>query len=154
MDPIQKRLEELGLTLPDIGQSAGDYVHARQIGDVVYLAGKGPLLADGTLPSGRVGAEFTLDEGYEFARLSGLSLIAALSQALDGQLDRVTGFGKVLGFVRGSDDFTAHPKVIDGCSELFTTIFGARGQHARSAVGVHTLPFGIPVEIEASVHVK
>jgi enamine deaminase RidA (YjgF/YER057c/UK114 family) len=102
---------------------------------------------------GKVGSDITVDEAYQHAREVGLILVAAMSDALGGDLDRVKDVVKVLGLVNATAEFGDHPKVINGCSDLFVEIFGERGRHARSAVGMGSLPNGIPVEIEAIVAV-
>jgi enamine deaminase RidA (YjgF/YER057c/UK114 family) len=150
---VAQRLQELGITLPTPGQPLGTYVHAKRIGNLLYLSGKGPLYADGTMPRGKLGAGMSIEDGYRHARQTGLILIAAMRDALDGDLDRVTDIVKVLGMVNAAPDFAEHPKVINGCSDLFVEVFGERGRHARSAVGMSSLPGGIPVEIEVIVAV-
>lgn len=150
---IAQRLQELGITLPTVGQPLGNYVDAKRVGNLLYLSGKGPLYPDGKMPSGRLGAGMSIEEGYRHARQVGLILIAAMRNALDGDLDRVADIVKVLGMVNAAPDFTEHPKVINGCSDLFVEVFGDRGRHARSAVGMGSLPGGIPVEIEVIVAV-
>ena len=142
------RLAELGLTLPKLPNPAGNYVHSKRVDDFLYLSGKGP----GSV-KGKLGSNLTVEDGYKHARTVGLILVAAMSNALDGNLDRVRDIVKVLGMVNATPEFTDHPKVINGCSDLFVEIFGERGQHARSAVGMSSLPNGIPVEIEVIVAV-
>jgi enamine deaminase RidA (YjgF/YER057c/UK114 family) len=151
---IERRLKELGITLPAVGPALGNYVHARRAGNLLYLSGKGPQNPDGSMPKGRLGAGVSVEEGYRHARQVGLVLIAAVSEALDGDLDRVEGVVKVLGMVNAAPDFEDHPKVINGCSDLFVEVFGERGRHARSAVGMSSLPAGIPVEIEVIVAIR
>jgi enamine deaminase RidA (YjgF/YER057c/UK114 family) len=151
---IGQRLDELGITLPEIGAPWGSYVHAKQVGNLLYLSGKQPPDRDGQTPRGKLGAGMSVDEGYRHARGVGLMLIAAMRDALGGDLDRVEDIVKVLGMVNAAPDFEDHPKVVNGCSDLFVEIFGERGRHARSAVGMASLPGGIPVEIEAIVAVK
>ncbi len=151
---IEGRLKELGIALPKVGAAMGTYVHAKRVGSLLYLSGKGPLYPDGKMPKGKLGAGMSVDEGYRHARQVGLVLIAAMKDALGGDLDRVTEVIKVLGMVNAAPDFEDHPKVINGCSDLFVEIFGERGRHARSAVGMSSLPAGIPVEIEVIVAVK
>jgi len=150
---IEQRLKELNITLPRVGSPLGNYVHARRAGNLLYLSGKGPENADGTMPRGKLGAGVSIDEGYRHARQIGLVLIAAIKDEL-GDLDRVEGIVKVLGMVNAAPDFEDHPKVVNGCSDLFVEIFGEAGRHARSAVGMSSLPAGIPVEIEVIVAVK
>ena len=139
------RLRELGLELPELPLPGGNYVHAVRTGGLLFLAGKGP----GAI-AGKVGRDFTVEEGYEAARRTGLTLLAAIANEL-GSLDRVTRIVKVVGFVNATPEFTDPPKVINGCSDLFVDVFGERGRHARTSVGVASLPNQIPVEIEAIV---
>ncbi|HKO07696.1 MAG TPA: RidA family protein [Alphaproteobacteria bacterium] len=150
---IETRLKELGIALPKVGSAMGTYVHAKRVGDLLYLSGKGPLYPDGKMPKGKLGAGMSVDEGYRHARQVGLVLIAAMKEALGGELDRVRDVIKVLGMVNAAPDFEDHPKVINGCSDLFVEVFGEHGRHARSAVGMSSLPAGIPVEIEVIVAV-
>jgi enamine deaminase RidA (YjgF/YER057c/UK114 family) len=152
---IEERPKELGLALPQIGKPLGNYVHAKRVGNLLYLSGKGPPDGpDGTMPRGKLGAGMSIEEGYRHARGVGLVLIAAIKDALGGDLDRVEDIVKVLGMVNATPDFEDHPKVINGCSDLLVEVFGERGRHARSAVGVSSLPGGIPVEIEIIVAVR
>jgi len=151
---IEQRLKELSIALPKVGSPLGNYVHAKRAGNLLYLSGKGPESADGTMPRGKLGAGVSVDEGYRHARQIGLVLIAAIKDALGGDLDRVEGIVKVLGMVNAAPNFEDHPKVVNGCSDLFVEVFGEAGRHARSAVGMSSLPAGIPVEIEVIVAVK
>ena len=144
---IESRLAELGLTLPPLPTPGGNYVHAVRTGALLFLSGKGPGKV-----AGKLGAEFTTEQGYQHARTVGLTLIAVMRDEL-GSLDRVTRIVKVLGMVNATPDFGEQPKVINGCSDLFVEVFGDRGRHARSAVGMGSLPNGIPVEIECIVEV-
>lgn len=149
---IEARLAELGITLPTVGPPMGTYVHAVQTGNLLYLAGKGPHTTDGAMPAGKVGADVSVEEAYRHARSVGLTLIAVLKETL-GDLDRVKQIVKVLGMVNAAPDFGEQPSVINGCSDLFVEVFGDAGKHARSAVGMGSLPKGITVEIEAIVEV-
>ena len=151
---VEQRLTELGITLPAVGGALGNYVHAKRVGNLLYLSGKGPQREDGSMPRGKLGAGVSVDEGYRHARQVGLVLIAAMKEALSGDLDRVEGIVKVLGMVNAAPDFEDHPRVVNGCSDLFVEVFGEAGRHARSAVGMSSLPAGIPVEIEVIVAVK
>jgi enamine deaminase RidA (YjgF/YER057c/UK114 family) len=152
---VEATLKAKNIVLPALGQPMGNYVHAKRVGNFLYLSGKGPgAPAGGAMPKGKLGAGMSVEEGYKHARSTGLMLIAAMKQALDGDLDRVTDVVKVLGMVNAAPDFHDHPKVINGCSDLFVEVFGERGRHARSAVGMGSLPNGIPVEIEVIVAVK
>jgi enamine deaminase RidA (YjgF/YER057c/UK114 family) len=151
---IEQRLQEKNIILPEIGAPLGNYVHAKRVGNLLYLSGKGPPDVDGRTPQGKLGAGMSIEDGYRHARGVGLVLIAVMREALGGDLDRVEDIVKVLGMVNAAPDFADHPKVVNGCSDLFVEIFGERGRHARSAVGMSSLPGGIPVEIEVIVAVK
>jgi enamine deaminase RidA (YjgF/YER057c/UK114 family) len=139
---IEKRLEELKITLPPLGAPAGNYVPCRRAGNLLFLSGRGPGAV-----AGKVGDTISLEQAYQHARTVGLSLIAVMKQEL-GDLDRVKGILKVLGMVNAAPTFGDHPKVINGCSDLLVEVFGDAGRHARSAVGMGSLPSQIPVEIE------
>lgn len=145
---IDARLAELGLELPPVPKPAGNYVHAVRTGNLLYLSGKGPGAS-----TGKVGSAVSTEEAYRHARQVGLTLISVMRAEL-GSLDRVTRIVKVLGMVNAEPDFGAQPAVINGCSDLFVEVFGERGQHARSAVGMGSLPGQITVEIEAIVEVS
>jgi len=149
----ERHLQELGIELPKATSPMANYVNAVRAGNLLFLAGKGPGLPGHPLPVGKVGRDFTKEQGYEFARQTGLSLIAAMKAEL-GDLDRVKRIVKVLGMVNATPEFGEQPEVINGCSDLFVTVFGERGKHARSAVGMGSLPRGIPVEIEVIVEVN
>src|ERR1700722_10888884 len=142
---IEQRLHELKLTLPSIGAPMGNYVPAKRAGNLLFLSGRGP----GAI-AGKVGDTISLEQAYQHARTVGLQLIAVMKQEL-GDLDRVKGIVKVLGMVNAGPGFGDHPKVINGCSDLFVEVFGEAGRHARSAVGMGSLPSQIPVEIEVFV---
>lgn len=150
---VEAHLRELGIELPPVPAPAGSYVHAVQTGNLLFLAGKGPRNLDGTAPVGKVGRDFTTQEAYQHARSVGLTLIAVLKETL-GDLDRVKRVAKVFGMVNAVPEFGEQPQVINGCSDLFIEVFGDKGRHARSAVGMGSLPNGIPVEIEAIIEVE
>lgn len=145
-----QRVAQLGITLPTPMEPAGLYVPAIRTDDLVFLSGAGPVRADGSLVTGKVGGDVDLDTARDAARLTGLQLLAVLAAEL-GTLDRVVGIVKVLGLVNCAPGFTGTPGVIDGCSQLFVDVFGAAGRSARSAIGVAELPMNICVEIEAVV---
>ncbi len=150
---IEERLKELGIALPPIPSPAGNYVQYVRSGNLVFLSGAGPHTADGKLPTGKVGGEISVEEAYQHARSVGLVQIAKLKDAL-GDLDKVSRIVKVLGMVNGVPDFGEQPKVMNGFSDLMVEVFGDKGRHARSAVGMGSLPFGITVEVEAIVEVE
>ena len=126
----------------------GTYVKWRQVGNTLYLAGNGPDVY------GKVGDDLTLEQGYQAARETGIETLAVLKAACGGDLSRIKQFVKVLGMVNSAPDFTDHPKVINGFSDLMVEVFGEPGKHARSAVGVAALPNNIAVEIEVIVELK
>src|ERR1044071_8913612 len=140
------KLISIEASLPPVPAAAGNYVHAVRTGNHLYLAGKGVLVA------GKVGQDFTKEQAYQFARETGLILLAVIKQEL-GTLRKVKRVVKVLGMVNATPDFGDHPYVINGCSDLFVEVFGDAGRHARSAVGMSSLPHGIPVEIEVIIEV-
>ena len=149
----ERRLQELGLTLPASPVPLANYVPWRIGGELLFLSGVGPRRADGSSITGTLGADVSVAEGYAAARLCGLNLLANMRGAL-GSLDRVDTVLKVLGMVRGVPDFGEHPEVINGCTDLFVEVFGDNGRPARSAVGMGSLPRGICVEIEAVVLIR
>lgn len=146
------RLDELGLSLMTPATPVANYVPFVLEGSRLYLSGQGPREPDGTLHTGKVGGGVTTQEAYEHARLTGLNLLSVAHMAL-GDLGRVKRVVKLLGMVNAVPDFKEHPQVINGCSDLFVAAFGDAGRHARSAVGMGSLPGGITVEIEAILDV-
>jgi enamine deaminase RidA (YjgF/YER057c/UK114 family) len=149
----ERRLKELGIELAPATSPLANYVNAVRTGNLLYLAGKGPGLPGRPLPTGKVGRDLTIEEAYQHARDTGLNLIAVMKAEL-GDLDRVKRIVKVLGMVNATPEFGRQPEVINGCSDLFVEVFGERGRHARSAVGMGSLPRGIPVEIGVIVEVE
>ena len=150
---IEDKLEALGIELPTVSPPVANYVNAVTTGKLVFLAGKGPRKPDGTNVTGKVGADLTVEEGYEAARLVAINQIAALKAEI-GNLDRVNRVVKVLGMVNSTPDFENQPEVINGFSDLIVEIFGDKGKHARAAVGMGSLPRNIAVEIEMIVELK
>jgi enamine deaminase RidA (YjgF/YER057c/UK114 family) len=149
----EQNLKRLKIDLGKVSAPVANYVNAVRTGNLLVLAGKGPRMGqDGRRPLGKVGRDFTAEEGYQQARTVGMDLLAVMRQEL-GSLDKVKRVVKVLGMVNATPEFTDHPKVINGCSDLFVEVLGERGKHARSAVGMGSLPMGIPVEIECIVEV-
>ena len=148
----EARLQELGLELPEPPDPVASYVTFVRTGNLVYTSGHGPLLSDGGFVTGKIGIDLDVDAGRDAARLTGVGLLATLRHNL-GSLDRVARIVKILGMVNCPAEFTDHPTVINGCSDLFADVFGEAGLHARSAVGVGSLPMNIAVEIEAIVEV-
>ena len=147
------RLKALGLSLPTPAVPVANYVPYVLANGFLYLSGQGPRRADGSMPAGKVGADVSVEQAYLDAQLTGLNLLAVAHMAL-GDLAGVRRVVKVLGMVNAAPDFGDHPKVINGCSDLFVNVLGDAGRHARSAVGMGSLPRGIPVEIEAVVLIR
>lgn len=146
------RLKELGLELPTPATPMANYVPFQLVNGFLYLSGQGPRRADGTLHTGKVGADVDVEEAYKHAQLTGLNLLAVAHLAL-GDLARVRHVVKLLGMVNAVPTFGDHPKVINGCSDLLVNVLGDAGRHARSAVGMGSLPGNISVEIEAIMQV-
>jgi enamine deaminase RidA (YjgF/YER057c/UK114 family) len=145
----EANLKALNLVLPDAAAPSANYVRFKTVGDLIFLSGQGPRHPDGSMPAGIVGKDFSVEEAYGFARTTGLGLLAAMKEAC-GSLDKVEVI-KVLGMVNAAPGFTQHPQVINGCSDLFVAVLGENGRHARSAVGMGSLPGNMPVEIECIV---
>jgi len=150
-DP-EAKLVELGITLPTPPQPVANYVNGVRTGNLIFLAGKGPRYADGTEISGKLGADISIEKGYEGARLTAINQLAVL-KAMLGNLNKVKRIVKVLGMVNCTPDFIEQPKVINGFSDLMVEVFGDRGKHARAAVGMNSLPRAQAVEIELVVEV-
>lgn len=148
MGRIQDRLAELKITLPEVLRPVGTYVPANTHGDLVYVSGHGTVDVQG-----QVGAEVSIEQGYQAARVAGMQCLAAL-QAEIGDLDRVRKVFKVLGFVNSAPGFRQQPAVINGCSDLLVEVFGPAGRHARSAIGAASLPENIAVEVEMLVAIE
>jgi enamine deaminase RidA (YjgF/YER057c/UK114 family) len=149
----ESKIKELGIQLPSPAKPVANYVPAVRTGNLVFLSGHGPLRPDGSYVTGKVGRELRLEEGYQAARLVAIGLLGSLKAEI-GSLDKVVRIVKLLGMVNGEPDFADHPKVVNGASDLLVQVFGDSGKHARSAVGMGSLPFGIPIEIEMIVEVK
>jgi enamine deaminase RidA (YjgF/YER057c/UK114 family) len=144
---------KLDIELPELPAPVGSYKLAKRHKDLVFLSGHGPF-QDGKLITGKVGADLTVEEGAHASRVTGLNLLATLKAELD-ELENVTSVLKLLGMVNVAPGFNDLPAVINGCSDLFIEVFGEKvGRHARSAVGMAELPFGMAVEIEAIVAVR
>ena len=150
---IDKKLEDLGIELPKTPKPLANYVNAVRVDNTIYLSGKGPRKADGTFITGKVGKDITVEEAQQAARLVGINQLAALKEFI-GNLDKVKRIVKVLGMVNCTTDFTQQPTVINGFSDLMVEVFGEKGRHARSAVGMGSLPANIPVEIEMIVEIE
>ena len=154
MSKIEARLKELGVSLPERPQPIANYVPGVRVGNLIFLSGLGPAeREDGSAPSGKVGRNLTTEQGYEAARLTGINIIARMKGEV-GDLDKIKRVVKLLGMVNSDPEFNQQPAVINGCSDLMVEVFGDAGRHARSAVGMASLPNDIPVEIEVVIEVE
>ena len=150
---IEAKLKELGFTLPKPPEPVAVYLPAVQVGDLLFLSGTTCYVDGEFLYTGRVGAELSLEEGYATAQQTALNLLSVIKATL-GDLDRVARVVKLNGYVNSAPEFDRQPEVINGASELLEKVFGERGKHARTALGVSALPAHIPVEIELIVQVR
>jgi len=150
---VEGRLAKLGLSLPAPPAPVANYVRCVTVGDLVFVSGHGPSRDGQFVYQGKVGAERTVEEGYQAAQLVMLNCLASLKQEI-GDLDRIDRIVKLLGMVNCTEDFEHHPEVINGASDLLVELYGERGRHARSAVGMQSLPRGITVEIEMIVQLE
>lgn len=151
---IETRLAELGIVLPQPSAPAANYAPFMRAGELLFIAGQVCLWNGERRFTGKLGRDFTVEQGGEAARLCGLNILAQVKAALDGDLDRIVRCVRLGGFVNCTADFTEQPKVVNGCSDLMVQVLGDRGTHARTAVGVNALPFDLAVEIDAIFEVR
>ena len=149
----ESKLKEKGIVLTTPASPIANYVNCVRVGNLLYLAGKGPQKADNTYITGKLGKDLTIEQGYEAARLTAINHLSVIRAEL-GSLNKVKRIVKVLGMVNSTDTFTDQPKVINGYSDLMVEIFGEKGKHARSAVGMASLPLNMAVEVEVIVEVE
>jgi len=149
----EAKLKEKGIVLIKPSSPVANYVNAVRVGNLLYLAGKGPTKPDNTNITGKVGRDLTIEQGYEAARLTAINHLAVIKSEL-GSLNKVKRIVKVLGMVNCTEDFKDQPKVINGYSDLMVEVFGEKGKHARSAVGMYALPFNMAVEVEVIVEIE
>jgi enamine deaminase RidA (YjgF/YER057c/UK114 family) len=149
----EQNLENLGIILPEASQPIATYVNCVRVGNMLFMSGKGPLKPDNSYIVGKLGKDLSIEQGYEAARLAAIGHVAVLKTEL-GELKRVKKIVKVLGMVNCTDDFIEQPKVINGYSDFMVSIFGDKGRHARSAVGINVLPMNIAVEVEVIVEME
>jgi enamine deaminase RidA (YjgF/YER057c/UK114 family) len=149
----EEKLKTKGIELPSLSSPIANYVNLVRVGDLLFLSGKGPSKKDGTYITGKVGKDLSIEEGYEAAKMTAIIQIAVLKNEL-GDLSKVKRIVKVLGMVNCESSFGDHPKVVNGFSDLMVEIFGEKGKHARSAVGMSSLPFNMAVEVELIVEVE
>ena len=150
---VEKRIEELNITLQKSGKPIANYLNAVQTGNLIFLSGKGPRDKDGNLITAKLGIDLTVDQGYDAARLVAITQLSVLKEQI-GDLNKVEKIVKVFGMVNADSDFINHPEVINGFSDLMVEVFGERGKHARAAVGMGSLPRNIACEIDMVVQIK
>ena len=148
----ETNIKEKGIVLSSPSSPVANYVNAVKVGNLLFLAGKGPLKADKTYVTGKVGRDLTIEQGYQAARLTAISHLAVIKDEL-GSLNKVKRIVKVLGMVNCTEDFKDQSKVINGYSDLMVEVFGDKGKHARSAVGMYASPFNLAMEIEVIVEI-
>jgi enamine deaminase RidA (YjgF/YER057c/UK114 family) len=153
MSAVEERLAELGRTLPGVAAPVAAYVPAVRSGSFVFTSGQLPMVDGSLVATGKVGAEVSAEDAKQLAATCALNALAAI-KALIGDLDQVRRIVKVVGFVASAADFTGQPGVVNGASELLGDVFGDKGVHARSAVGVAVLPLDAPVEVELIVEIE
>ena len=150
---IENRLKEMGIELPPAATPVANYVPAVRSGNLVFLSGHGPRDEQGNMITGKVGADLTVEQGYQAARRIAIGLLGSLKSVI-GELDKVKRIVKLLGLVNCTPEFGDQPKVINGASDFFVEVFGDKGKHARSAIGTNALPGNISVEIEMIVEIE
>lgn len=150
----EENLKNLNLKLPEAPAPVGAYVAFKKTGNLVYISGQISFKPNGELIKGKVGLDLTLEEGHEAAKNCALNIISQIKKACDGNLNKVKNCIKITGFVNSKDDFIDQPKVLNGASDLISSVFGDSGKHARAAISVNSLPLGAAVEIEAIFEVN
>ena len=148
------KIKELDISLPDAKDPVGAYVATKIAGNLIFISGQISVSSNGDLIKGKIGKDLSTDEGYKAAERCGLSIVAQLKKACNGDLSKIKSCIKLTGFVNSTDDFTEQPKVINGASDLITSIFGEAGMHTRAAVSTNSLPLGVSVEVDAIFELK
>ena len=146
---FEKKIKDLGIKLPEAKNPVGSYVATKIVGNLLYISGQISMNSKGELIKGKVGKDLTTDEGYKAAERCGLSIVAQVKKACDGDLSKVKSCIKLTGFVNSTEDYIEQPKVINGASDLIASIFGEAGMHTRAAVSTNSLPLGVSVEVDA-----
>lgn len=145
---IDKRLEELGIVLPEASAPTATYTNFVEVNGLLFVSGKAPSRINGVRPKGKLGKEFTTEQGYQYARQAGMEVLAVLKAAL-GSLDKVKRVVKIQGFVNATPEFEEHHLVLDGCSDLMVEVFGERGNHARAVLGASSLRENLPIIVDS-----
>ena len=146
---FQKKIDELKIKLPEAKPPVGSYVATKITGNLLFISGQISISENGELIKGKIGKDLSTEQGYDAAKRCGLSIIAQVKVACDGDLSKIKSCIKLTGFVNSTEDFTEQPKVINGASDLIATIFGDAGMHTRAAVSTNSLPLGVSVEVDA-----
>lgn len=146
---FEDKIKELQIELPEAKAPVGSYVATKIVGNLLYISGQISMNSKGELIKGKVGKDLTTDEAYKAAERCGLSIVAQVKKACNGDLSKIKSCVKLTGFVNSTEDFTEQPKVINGASDLIASIFGDAGMHTRAAVSVNSLPLGVSVEVDA-----
>jgi len=146
---ISKVLDKLNIKIPNAPDPVGAYVAYTKVGNLLFVSGQLPISSDGSIITGKIGSELTLEDGQKASKLCVLNILAQVKKALDGNLDKVKNCVKITGYVNSTDDFKDQPKVINTASETLSAVFGVNGKHARAAVSTNSLPLGAAVEIDA-----
>ena len=146
---FEDKIKELQIELPEAKAPVGSYVATKIVGNLLYISGQISMNSKGELIRGKVGKDLTTDEAYKAAERCGLSIVAQVKKACDGDLSKIKSCVKLTGFVNSTEDFTEQPKVINGASDLIASIFGEAGMHTRAAVSTNSLPLGVSVEVDA-----
>ena len=151
---INKKIDELKIILPKAKAPVGSYVATKIVGKLLYISGQISIDEKGELIKGKIGKELTTDQGYDAAKRCGLSIVSQVKNACNGDLSKVKSCIKLTGFVNSTKDFIEQPKVINGASDLISSIFGESGMHTRAAVSANSLPLGVSVEVDAIFELK
>ena len=151
---FDEKIKELKIELPDAKAPVGSYVATKIVGKLLYVSGQISIDSKGDLIKGKVGKDLTTDEAYEAAKRCGLSIVAQIKKACDGDLSKIKSCIKLTGFVNSTEDYIEQPKVINGASDLIASIFGEAGMHTRAAVSANSLPLGVSVEVDAIFEIK
>jgi enamine deaminase RidA (YjgF/YER057c/UK114 family) len=146
---FEEKIKKLKIELPEAKAPVGNYVATKIVGNLLYISGQVSINSNGELIKGKVGKDLTTDEAYKAAERCGISIIAQVKKACDGDLSRVKSCIKLTGFVNSTNDYTEQPKVINGASDLIASVFGEAGMHTRAAVSTNSLPLGVSVEVDA-----
>ena len=146
---FEKKIQELKIKLPEAKPPVGSYVATKIVGNLLFISGQISIAENGELIKGKIGKDLSTEQGYDAAKRCGLSIIAQVKVACNGDLSKIKSCIKLTGFVNSTEDFTEQPKVINGASDLIATIFGDAGMHTRAAVSTNSLPLGVSVEVDA-----